>query len=200
MYLVKELKKEIEEHGAPVMCRPDSGDVTVVPQDVTEILLNKFGHTRNSFGLGVLPPYIRVLQGDGIKEESIPTILDSAVRRAQSPENYTLGCGGALVQACVNRDTYNFADKACSATVAGTDIKMSKNPVTQSMKKSRGGFLDLKKIGTQYKTINTEPDFCNLSGISRDWVEAPSQLHTVFEDGYLKNVQTLQEIRDRATR
>ena len=192
------LKTEIEQHGAPVMCRPDSGSVTEVPQDITEILLHKFGHARNSFGLGVLPPYIRVLQGDGIREESVSPILDAAIRRSQSPENYTLGCGGMLVQAAVNRDTYNFADKACSATINGVDIKMSKSPVTQSMKKSREGFLDLRKIGTQYKTINLEPDYGKIDGNIDKWLAVPSSLHTVFENGHLKNVQALNEIRTRA--
>ena len=190
----KSLKQEIIEHGQFVI-RPDSGSILEVPQEVAGILIENFGSTVNSAGMHVLPPCIRILQGDGVNKDSIPACLDAAVKLDISPENFIFGCGGKLVQD-VNRDTHNFADKACSATVCGKDYKMQKSPITQAMKKSKGGFLDTKKIGGHWRTINTEPSY--FDGASDKWLKAPSQLKVVFENGFLKNVQTLSEIRECA--
>jgi len=191
--ICRELKQEIIEHGNFVI-RPDSGSITEVPQEVAALLIEVFGSQINSAGMNVLPPCVRILQGDGVSKDTIPLCLDAAIKRDISPENFVFGCGGKLVQD-VNRDTHNFADKACSATVDGVDVKLQKAPCTQYMKKSKGGFLDLKKLGGKYKTINTEVNY--FEDAPEEWLTAPSQLHTVFENGFLKNVTTLAEVRER---
>ena len=52
--------------GNVVVIRPDSGDPATVVCKLLTILGEKFGSTTNSKGFKVLPPYIRILQGDGI--------------------------------------------------------------------------------------------------------------------------------------
>ena len=52
--------------GNVVVIRPDSGDPATVVCKILNILGDKFGSTKNSKGFKVLPPYLRILQGDGI--------------------------------------------------------------------------------------------------------------------------------------
>ena len=52
--------------GNVVVIRPDSGDPATVVCKLLTILGDKFGTTTNDKGFKVLPPYLRLLQGDGI--------------------------------------------------------------------------------------------------------------------------------------
>ena len=55
---------------------------------------SKFGTTTNSKGYKLLPPYLRVIQGDGISYESIESILAKMKEEKWSADNVTFGCGG----------------------------------------------------------------------------------------------------------
>ena len=52
--------------GNVVVIRPDSGDPATVVCKLLNILGDKFGTSTNDKGFKVLPPYLRILQGDGI--------------------------------------------------------------------------------------------------------------------------------------
>lgn len=83
----------------------------MLPQ-VLEILGKEFGSTTNSKGFRVLPPYLRVVQGDGVNYETLAMILDNMKRHNWSAENVAYGSGGALLQR-LDRDTQKCAYK-CS--------------------------------------------------------------------------------------
>uniref|UniRef100_A0A2K5J8V0 Nicotinamide phosphoribosyltransferase n=1 Tax=Colobus angolensis palliatus TaxID=336983 RepID=A0A2K5J8V0_COLAP len=51
---------------APLIIRPDSGNPLDTVLKVLEILGKKFPVTENSKGYKLLPPYLRVIQGDGV--------------------------------------------------------------------------------------------------------------------------------------
>ena len=105
--------------GAPLVIRPDSGDPVEGVLQVLAKLEGIFGYTENTKGfkarlfkyfiinwnsnvsqilLQVLPPYIRVIQGDGVSYDSIKVILQTMQDRGWSAENITFGSGGALLQ------------------------------------------------------------------------------------------------------
>uniref|UniRef100_A0A8C2DYG0 Nicotinamide phosphoribosyltransferase n=1 Tax=Cyprinus carpio TaxID=7962 RepID=A0A8C2DYG0_CYPCA len=57
---------ELRSADAPLVVRPDSGNPLDTVLKVLEILGKKFPLVENSKGYKVLPPYIRVIQGDGV--------------------------------------------------------------------------------------------------------------------------------------
>merc|ERR1712216_1059889 len=81
-----------------LVVRPDSGDPATVCCEIIEILMKQFGSETSSTGHRVLPPYIRVIQGDGVDWQSIPKILQAMMDKNMAAENIAFGSGGALLQ------------------------------------------------------------------------------------------------------
>jgi len=184
--------------GNQLVIRPDSGHVTRTLVEVFNILFDKFGYTVNDKGYKVLPPQVRVIQGDGVNLNSIQEIYDILKAEKISPENLALGMGGKLLQADINRDTNNFATKACSAIVDGKEVEVVKSPtemdangnITKSFKKSKKGKLKLvKNEDGSYRTVtSSDPDF----DIVKD------ELVEVFRSGEITKEWTFEEVRERA--
>ncbi|EKT76263.1 nicotinate phosphoribosyltransferase, partial [Rhodococcus opacus M213] len=86
-----------------------------------------FGHEVNNKGFKVLPPYIRALQGDGLTIESLRQVYDELERRGLSAENALCGMGGGLLQQ-INRDTFNFGQKANAICINGEWKDIAKRP------------------------------------------------------------------------
>ncbi len=147
------------------------------------LLASKFGYTYNNKDYKVLN-HVRVLQGDGINEDSIREILNLLTNAGFSATNIAFGMGGALLQQ-VNRDTQEFAFKCSAATVDGKLVDVYKSPATDSKKQSKRGKLDLVKSFGTYKTV---PGINNFG----------SELQIVYENGVVLNNDSLTEIRHRA--
>jgi nicotinamide phosphoribosyltransferase len=188
------LKEQILKRDGTLVIRPDSGDPVQTLLRIFNILMDKFGYTTNEKGFKVLPPQVRVIQGDGISYSSIPGILEALKQAGISAENLVLGMGGALLQR-VNRDTQEFALKCAYAVVNGEAINVQKMPVEldatgqlrTSFKKSKAGKLRLIKDNNTFKTVREE--------------EAPASadlLHTVFENGEVTLSYTFDEVRKTA--
>jgi nicotinamide phosphoribosyltransferase len=148
-----ELKEKVESTGGTLIVRPDSGDPVEVVTETIERLMAKFGYETNSKGYRILPACIRVIQGDGVNEESITDILRAMEARGMSADNVAFGMGGALLQK-VNRDTMQFAMKASAAKVNGDWRDVYKDPVTDHGKRSKKGRLAvIEPEPGVYKTI-----------------------------------------------
>lgn len=136
--------------GNRLVVRPDSGDPLTVPVRAVERLMAKFGSTTNAKGYRVLPAHIRVLQGDGINQQSIATILENAKQAGLSAENFVFGMGGELLQK-VNRDTLKFAMKTSAAKGRnfnnGEWYDVYKDPVDDKGKTSKRGRLAVVNDG-----------------------------------------------------
>lgn len=185
------LKQEVIDSGATVVIRPDSGEPVEVVSRVAQILGEKFGTTVNSKGFKVLKN-VRIIQGDGVNEQSIHEILQSLKDLGFSASNIAFGIGGALLQK-INRDTMKFAYK-CSAIVAdGELIDVYKQPITDSGKNSKRGRLDLvQDENGAYKTVRLD---------DAETISAPnSQLNLVFENGEILVDDNLEAIRARANK
>ena len=187
------------EPGNQLVIRPDSGHVINTLKEVFAILFDKFGYTVNDKGFKLLPPQVRVIQGDGVNINSIREIYEELYRLGISAENIVFGMGGKLLQADINRDTQNFATKACFAVVNGEQRDLVKSPtevdengeLKPSFKKSKQGRLKLVKDYTNngYKTVTSLED-----GYENEY----DVLKTVFEDGKLLTETPFETIRSRA--
>jgi nicotinamide phosphoribosyltransferase len=183
--------------GNQLVIRPDSGDILMTLKEIFNILFDKFGYTTNEKGYKVLPPQVRVIQGDGVNLDSIKEIYAMLDELKISPENLALGMGGKLLQADLSRDTLNFATKACYAVVGGKGVNVQKNPtemdadgnLTRSFKKSKSGKLKLVKTDSGYVTLTS-----NDEGFDN----AKDELVEVFRSGVITKEWSFDEIRERA--
>lgn len=181
------LKKEVIESGATLVVRPDSGDPPAMVRLAVKALAAKYGTTVNTKGYQVLN-HVRVIQGDGINEDTIRQILQNLLIDGFSAENVAFGMGGALLQK-VDRDTQRFAYKASAGLINGAYRGIYKDPVTDPGKRSKDGVLDLvledgRMTTRAYYTFDT--DFPG------------SLMRTVYKDGELIVRDTLDDIRARA--
>merc|ERR1719450_2001837 len=71
-----ELKEMIEKRDGVLVVRPDSGELPKIVIDVLDKLTAKFPPTKTTTGHKLLPPCIRVIQGDGIDIKSLEMILE----------------------------------------------------------------------------------------------------------------------------
>jgi len=169
-------------------------------------------------GHKLLPPYIRVIQGDGVDYESIPKILQALMDAGFAADNIGFGSGGALLQK-VNRDTLKMAFKCSEIVVNGEAREVFKDPVTDNGKASKKGRLTLQlasdvegyieedlyksrdgpdgvKGGTGF--LHFTPDGRYVTVASGQGDETRDLMLTVFENGELLVDQPLTDIRQRA--
>lgn len=135
--LWKELEPVLLEVGGTLVVRPDSGDPVMTPVRVISDLMQLFGYTTNDKGFRVLPDHIRVIQGDGVDEQSIVRIMQQMVDSSMSIDNIAFGMGGGLLQKC-DRDTLGFAMKCSAASVKGEWRDVYKDPVHGGKTSKRG--------------------------------------------------------------
>jgi len=184
----EELKQEVIESGSTIVIRPDSGEPRKVVIECLKLLKEKFGTTLNSKGFMVLNN-VRLIQGDGVNPNSIHDILEDMVAWGFSTSNIAFGMGGALLQK-VDRDTFKMAYKCSSATIDGKEVDVYKDPITDSVKKSKKGRLDLSNFdGGEYKTFTLPNGIINLK---------QSSMVTYFENGTVLVDDTFEAIRKRA--
>ncbi|XP_076338818.1 nicotinamide phosphoribosyltransferase-like isoform X1 [Tachypleus tridentatus] len=184
-----ELKPSVEargKQGGVLIIRPDSGDPATVVLKILNILGKQFGTTKNKKGYKLLPPYVRLIQGDGISYKTLEPILQKLKENEWSTDNVFFGSGGALLQK-LDRDTMKCAYKCSFAVVDGKKINVFKKPITDPGKHSKKGWLSLEKQGNSYLTIEE-----GLGDPEKDL------LVTVFENGKLIREYTLDEVRRNA--
>jgi nicotinamide phosphoribosyltransferase len=172
-----ELKERVIAMDGMLIVRPDSGDPTQIPIDVIQLLDKEFGHTINSKGYKVLN-HVRVLQGDGINQDSVNVIMARLIALGYSITNIAFGMGGALLQA-PNRDTMGFAIKASAAKINGEWTVVFKDPITDTGKRSKKGRLALIIRDGEYVTIREDELVGDLA------YPGVNKLITVYEDGVI---------------
>lgn len=180
------LKEEVIKSGATVIIRPDSGDPATVVLKSAQLLEEKFGCTINTKGYKVLNN-VRIIQGDGINEDSIKEILDNLLNAGYSATNIAFGMGGQLLQA-LNRDTNKYAMKCSHIFVGDKSVNVFKDPVTDPGKRSKSGLLDL--VANQIGVLSTS----QRDNISLKY----SVLRTVYENGEVLIDENFDDIRQRS--
>lgn len=189
-YWGEELRDKVLAREGTLVIRPDSGDPVDVILKCLEILGGKFGFEVNDKGYKVLPPQVRLIQGDGVDIDSIRSILTMMKNARWSADNIAFGSGGALLQK-LNRDTQKFAFKASSVTINGEEREVYKEPITAAFKKSKRGRMKLVKISgwddhsRSYETVGLKDKREDI-------------LRPVFENGKLIIEDNLYTIRERS--
>lgn len=184
----EELKQAIQMSGSTLVIRPDSGTpIEIVPQALEE-LMQTFGFTLNTKGYRVLPPYIRLIQGDGVNAQSIKDILEVLKNASISAENIVFGIGGELLQK-INRDTQKFAMKVSAIYRNNEWHGVNKDPITDPGKRSKKGRLALIK--------NEKGEFETI--LKRDLNGKINELELYFKNGALLRDESLDTIRARLT-
>lgn len=178
-----ELKADVQNLKGRLVVRPDSGDPVETPIKVIELLMEKFGYTVNSKGYKVLPPFIRVIQGDGINEKTIEEILNRLAIKDIAASNINFGMGGALLQG-LDRDTQRFAMKASAVMHNDLWTDVYKDPVGGGKTSKRGRLALTKDEYGFFKTVRQG--------------EGKNLLVNVYEDGQILKIDTLDTIRTRA--
>lgn len=185
-----ELKQEVLKSGGTVVIRPDSGDPATIVLQVARLVDKHFGFKLNVKGYKVLHPAVRIIQGDGINEESIVKILETLTGAGYSADNIAFGMGGALLQH-MNRDTSKFAMKASCIEVDYHYRDVFKRPKSDLSKSSKRGILSLVKDDFgNFNTVNIL-----RGGIPKGYDEIT---RPVFLDGKLLVDDTLATIRERS--
>lgn len=182
-----EFRETIENSGGTLVVRPDSGDPVTVVLKTVQKLAEHFGTGLNAKGYRVLPPCIRVIQGDGVSLASIRAILENLKQHGYSAENLAFGMGAELLQK-VNRDTLKFAMKASAVQINGEWRDVYKDPVTDPGKQSKRGRLALvRNRNGQLQTVR-----------EGELGMRPNLLRPVYRNGKLLVDDTLEQIRARA--
>ena len=189
----EELRQEVIDSGATVVIRPDSGDPVDVNRQLIQILDKKFGSTVNAKGFKVLNN-VRLIQGDGVNELTIRSILGAFMALGYSADNIAFGMGGALLQG-LDRDTQKFAMK-CSAVEIGSGnwIDVQKDPITDPGKKSKAGCVTLWKSGGEYVSAVDAPTGWSDKAVG-PWTDV---LEPVYCDGQLLRDMTFQQVRENS--
>ena len=187
----KELKEKIINSGGTLVVRPDSGDPLTVPIEVVKLLMEEFGYTVNSKGYKVLPACVRVIQGDGINEHSLPQIVENMISAGLSIDNIAFGMGGGLLQAW-DRDTLKYAMKASARRdTNGVWHDVFKDPITDHGKLSKKGQLGL--------VYQCGVGSCGFQTVPKHIADKKGNLlRTVFRDGKLLIDDDFETVRGRA--
>jgi nicotinamide phosphoribosyltransferase len=195
-----ELRQQVINSGATVVIRPDSG----VPEEIvlqTAIRLERaFGSTTNKMGYKVLK-HVRIIQGDGINEQSIRQILSNLKFNGFSADNVAFGMGGALLQQ-INRDTFRFAMKTSAVRIGSGWRDVFKSPATDPGKRSKAGRISAWRNQDSGEIFSARID---PTGWIDQEIEASRSdrfvdlLQPVWRNGELLRDERFADIRQRAS-
>jgi len=181
----------ILKSGGTLVLRPDSGKpLEVLPEilNMLEELLPKGSVTVNTKGFKVLPPHMRLIQGDGIDLHSMTAILECLTNLGWSISNLAFGSGGGLLQK-VNRDTQKWAYKTNALMKDGTWVGISKDPIGDPGKRSKAGLVDTIRKPNGEISWALVPDGLDF--------HPDSIMNTVLDHGNILFHNTLAECRQR---
>lgn len=180
------LLERLKESNMRVVLRPDSGDPVTNVIHCLDLITSLVGATQNDKGYWVLPDFVRLIQGDGINEETLAKIVDAVRGEGWSLDNLVFGSGGGLLVHKAERDTHRFAMKTSQVTIGGLISDVAKQPKTDLSKASKAGRFaviydhDTGKLKT-VKESEAKPGM--------DW------LKLVYDRGIVCGTQSWEEVR-----
>lgn len=156
------IKERIIKREGRVVLRPDSGDPKAVDVEVLNSLGEIFGTTLNQKGYKILNHNVGVIQGDGMKRETIKELYQHIIKLGWSADNLVVGSGGGLLQEGFTRDTERFAVKASYAEFAGVPRDLQKHPKQDLTKSSKTGRFKIVYENGQIITKHIEDEGVDL--------------------------------------
>lgn len=193
-FIGKDLREEILASGGKLVCRPDSGDITVEPVQVALDLEAAFGVSINAAGYKVLNPAVGILQGDGVRVETIEPVLQAFERAKFSIDNIVLGMGYGVTNA-PKRDDFSFSMKAVADFDGQTWKRLKKEPITDSGKNSLSGLVRCRE--NDAGELEVYDAMANGGIYNFEQETAGWKLYA--RDGFRNYRPTFDEVRARAT-
>lgn len=144
----REVIELIKEREGRVVLRPDSGDAETNILKYLDMLGGIFGVRINNKQYKIIDHNVGLIQGDGMDEDTIPSLFEAIVRNHWSCDNLVTGSGGGLLQIGLSRDTSRWAIKPSYMEIDGKGINLMKAPKTDLSKSSKPGMLKLHSKGT----------------------------------------------------
>ena len=183
----------LSRHEGRLVIRPDSGDPPTVVVKCLELLGGPGGGfedlvTKTKTGHRLLPPQVRLIQGDAVSYDMIQKIYAAMSAAGWAADNVGFGSGGALLQQ-MNRDTLKFAMKCSDVVIDGVESEVYKDPITDPGKKSKRGRLALVRSPDGALSTVKQHD---MTGDQSD------ELVEIFRNGKLLVEYTLDQVRARA--
>jgi nicotinamide phosphoribosyltransferase len=178
--------KRIAESGGKYVCRPDSGNAVTKPIEICQWLLDGFGPGRllNVNGFEMLPEYLGVIQGDGLRLPDFTKIFRLAEKNNMAASNFVFGFGGGLTNGS-GRDDFSFSMKATARQNEGGFWEaMSKAPKTDPGKNSLKGRVGVISKGGQF--------------VVSEYGEYHQEMVSIYFDGGLLYTRTFDEVREAA--
>lgn len=183
-----ELRELIENKKVTLVVRPDSGEMRDVLPRVLKTLADGFGTTTNSKGMEVINNGVKVLQGDGMDEQSHMVPWEIATSMGIAPDSVMTAAGGGLLTADLDRDTNKWAMKASEMLIGEERINIYKDPITDPGKKSKTGrFALVRDDAGAFSTINRVND----AEDTRDLLQPR------YYNGRTINASTIDQVRER---
>jgi len=172
--------------------RPDSGDPIINVLHCLDLIGSLVGWTVNEKGYRVLPDYVRLIQGDGINEDSLRRILQRVTYHKWSVDNLVFGSGGGLLVHEAERDTHRFAMKTSYVVIDGMPRDVRKEVATDPTKASKAGRFAVVARGGDGKLQTILEQELAIGEVN--------YLSTVYEDGALSNFQKWPTVRENAAK
>lgn len=192
-YLGTRLKDRILNSGGKFVARPDSGDVTVEPSLVAkdwEATVGLAGLTQT--GHKILHPAVGILQGDGIRLDTIDDVCIGFTGAGYSMDNLVLGMGHGTTND-VARDDFSFSMKLMAASKDGvTWTRLLKAPKTDMGKKSLSGLIRCAE------TIDGDLDVIDMTNDPAGYFTSTPGWRLYSADGERKFLQSFDDVQARA--
>lgn len=178
----------LKASGMCVVLRPDSGDPIINVVHLLNLIESLVGSTVNEKGYRVLPDFVRLIQGDGIHEETLKRILQRVVYHRWSVDNLTFGSGGGLLVHEIERDTHRFAMKTSEVIIGGHARDTQKKVKTDPSKASKAGRFAVIDDGTGTGKLELIPEHELEDGMV-------NFLAVLYHEGSLIGEQTFENVR-----
>lgn len=164
-------------------------ELTPADKGTLQILWDTFGGTVNEKGYRVLNPKVGIIYGEAIDIHLQNKIYAKMEKMGFCVSNVLFGVGSWGFLKNSSRDSYGFAIKGTHSVVGEEDVSMQKAPKTaMAFKKSAKGLIRVELEDGDYVAYDEQTEEQERQG----------ELRTIFEDGEMVILDTLQMIRGRA--
>lgn len=192
-YIGTKLKDKVIDSGGVFVFRPDSGDATIEPGMVGKDIEATFGVVLNSKGYKVINPCTSVLQGDGNRVDTYHGVLQGWVDAGFSIDGFLIGMGSGITHDNA-RDDFSFSMKAVALQIGENWKRLSKDPITDSSKKSLSGLVRCEEDSNGKLVVY---DSLRNAETYKFETETPGWRQW-YRDGYKTYRQTFDDVRVRA--
>lgn len=194
-YMGETFKDAIIASGGKMVMRPDSGVVTIEPALVAKDLDETFGSTINAAGYKNPHPSVGIIQGDGIRIDTLDPVLKAFTDAGYSIDYLVTGAGSGITHEG-GRDDFSFSMKAVARYDGTNWIRLLKEPATDLGKKSLTGLVRCFEDDNGELQVR---DYLSGSPFPmNEFLQSGPGWRLWYENGYQTYSQSFDSVRDYA--